>query len=184
MKLAEITHYLELLDAELVDYGVVRKIHLLVVGGVFMIATIGNREATQDIDCWIFDPTFHEREYEQFKGLVDFIAQEQHLHPDWLNDKVADFLSAAGNQQLPPRFPWKENHRFRVLEIYFPAPDYILALKLMAARSKDMQDIPTLLYMCNISTKQQAKVLLDHYIAQDIQKIYQVEEKLQRVFPV
>jgi len=182
VNLAEIIQHLEALDFELVDSGFTRKVQILVIGGVYMLVNLKNRLATQDIDTWIFQPQFHEADYTTLKALIAFVAQDRQLDPDWFNDKVADFLAAAGNGQLPQMSPWQENPRFHVLEFYFPTPDYILALKLMAARPKDMGDIADLCHLCHIANKTQARVLINTYIAEDVQQFYNIEEKLRRVF--
>jgi hypothetical protein len=182
VNVSEIIQHFEALDVELVESGFTRKVQVLAIGGFYMLVNVKNRPSTQDIDTWILHPQFYEADYTTLKALIAFVAQDRQLDVDWFNDKVADFLSAAGNQQLPQMFPWQENIRFRILEFYFPKPDYILALKLMAARPKDMGDITELRHICSITSKAQAYTLINTYIAEEVQQFYKIEEKLRRVF--
>ena len=182
MILAELLQHLEALDRKLVASGFTHPVHILAVGGFYMLVNVKNRPATQDIDTWIFSPQFYEADYVTLQAHIAEVAQERGLHPDWVNDKVAGLLAAASNQQLPPMSAWQENRRFQRLAFYFPLPEYVLALKLLAARPKDLGDIAELLRICRITNKAQAYTLITTYIAQEVQQLYNLEEKLQRVF--
>ena len=86
-----------------------------------MLLAFTARLATKDVDA-IFRPAHSIRE------LAGRIAEDQHLPADWLNDGVKGFVSArhettAGNL---PQFPH--------LRLTMPVPEYLLAMKCMAAR--------------------------------------------------
>ena len=56
---------------------------------------------------------------------------------------------------------WKQ---YGPLHVYVPPKEYILALKIMAGRDKDIADCRILLRQTNIRTRQQAQELLDRYL--------------------
>ena len=107
-------------------------------GGTVMVLAFTARLSTKDVDA-LFQPTPLLRE------IARRIGEEQHLPTDWLNDGVKGFLSArhdvtAGNL---PQFPH--------LRLTMPVPEYLLAMKCMAARiggtSGEASDIPDIVFL-------------------------------------
>lgn len=108
---------------------------LCLFGGTVMVLAFSARISTRDVDA-LFQPT------PLIRDLAKRIGEEQSLPTDWLNDGVKGFVSArhettAGNL---PQFPH--------LRLTMPVPEYLLAMKCMAARlggttgeSSDMPDI-------------------------------------------
>ena len=69
--------------------------------------------------------------------------------------------------------------RYGKLEVFFPPKEYILALKLLAGRRKDRDDILALCQQLQIQTQEQAKALVDHYIPdQEVQQLNHLERTL------
>ena len=65
-----------------------------------------------------------------------------------------------------------------------PTSDYILALKLLAGRQKDRDDIYTLSQQLKIRTREQAQQLVDRYIPnKQVQQINDLDDKLNLFFP-
>ena len=103
---------------------------LCLFGGTVMVLAFTARLSTKDVDA-VFQPTPLIRE------IARRIGEEQHLPEGWLNDGVKGFLSArhdvtAGNL---PRFPH--------LRLTMPVPEYLLAMKCMAARIGGTTDEPS-----------------------------------------
>jgi hypothetical protein len=99
-------------------------------GGTVMVLAFTARLATKDVDA-LFQPT------QAIRELARQIADEQHLPANWLNDGVKGFISSrhevtAGN--LP---------QFSHLRLTMPVPEYLLAMKCMAARLGGTADEPT-----------------------------------------
>jgi len=70
------------------------------------------------------------------------------------------------------------------LEVYLPPEEYILALKLLAGRPKDRDDIFALCKRLQIQTREQAQQVLDRYIPdKQLQQMNKVEKTLTRFFP-
>lgn len=121
------------LSDELGRQGVMGELCLF--GGTVMVLAFSARISTRDVDA-LFQPT------PLIRDLAKRIGEEQSLPTDWLNDGVKGFVSArhettAGNL---PQFPH--------LRLTMPVPEYLLAMKCMAARlggttgeSSDMPDI-------------------------------------------
>ncbi len=76
---------------------------------------------------------------------------------------------------------WK---RFGPLHIYVPPKKYILALKIMAGRDKDLEDCAILLLQTKMKTRQQAQQLLEQYILPEAREknAAQIEYSLNELF--
>jgi len=107
------------LSEELGKRGVTGEICLF--GGTVMLLAFTARLTTKDVDA-LFQPA------QTIREVAKDIANEQNLPLDWLNDGVKGFISArhettTGNL---PQFPH--------LRLTMPVPEYLLAMKCMAAR--------------------------------------------------
>lgn len=127
---------LGLLSSELGRRGVTGELCLF--GGTVMVLAFTARLSTKDVDA-LFQPT------PLIRKLAHRVAEEQQLPADWLNDGVKGFVSArhettAGNL---PQFPH--------LRLTMPVPEYLLAMKCMAARlgstSGEGSDVPDILFL-------------------------------------
>ena len=107
-------------------------------GGTVMVLAFTARLATKDVDA-LFQPATLIRE------IARRIGEEQHLAAGWLNDGVKGFLSTRHNVTTGnlPQFPH--------LRLTMPVPEYLLAMKCMAARiggtSEDASDIPDIVFL-------------------------------------
>ena len=72
---------------------------------------------------------------------------------------MAEFLQSIG--QVPRGKRWLSQGK---LEVYVPDAGYILALKLLSGRDKDLSDIEALLATLGIKNRRQAEALLRRYI--------------------
>jgi hypothetical protein len=84
--------------------------------------------------------------------------------------------------RIPTGKLWK---RYGPLYVYFPPKEYILALKIMAGRSKDLDDCAILLPQTRVKTRLQAQQLIDWYILPEAQQKHaeQIEDSLNTLFP-
>src|SRR6266542_3694940 len=141
---------LRALSDELGKQGVTGEVCLF--GGTVMVLAFTARLTTKDVDA-LFQPTRIIRE------LARRIATEQRLPADWLNDGVKGFVSArhettAGNL---PQFPR--------LRLTMPVPEYLLAMKCMAARlggtTGEPTDIPDIVFLIGQLGLRSAREVLD-----------------------
>lgn len=121
-------------------------------GGTVMVLAFTARLTTKDVDA-LFQPT------QTIRELARRIAGEQHLPADWLNDGVKGFVSArhettAGNL---PQFPH--------LRLTMPVPEYLLAMKCMAARiggtADEPSDVTDIVFLVRHLKLKAAKEVLD-----------------------
>lgn len=127
-----------------------RKGAILMVGGAVMVLTVGNRKSTRDIDASF------EHEAPAIRAAVLEIAHREGLPPDWLNDGAKGFLYSK-----PPVTLWKS---YPGLDIYLPSLDYLLAMKIVAGRLRDIADARALIQSLGFSDPQEVLVILQKYI--------------------
>ena len=108
---------------------------LCLFGGTVMVLAFAARLSTKDVGA-LFQPT------PLIRDLPSRIGEEQGLPADWLNDGVKGFVSTRHETTAGtlPQFPH--------LRLTMPVPEYLLAMKCMAARlggttgeSSDVSDI-------------------------------------------
>lgn len=133
------------------------KGELCLFGGTVMVLAFTARLSTKDVDA-LFQPTPLIRE------AARRIAEEQQLPANWLNDGVRGFLSTrhettAGNL---PQFPH--------LRLTMPVPEYLLAMKCMAARvagteggQSDVPDIVFLVRHLGLKSAQDVLAIVGQY---------------------
>lgn len=147
------------LDRELEARGATAEICLF--GGTVMVLAFAARTSTKDVDA-IFQPAALVRE------LARRVAESSGLPADWLNDGVKVWISArhdttAGN--LP---------QFRSVRLTMPTPEYLLAMKCMAARigstvegADDTADIVFLIRHLGLSTPKAVMEIVSTYYPPD-----------------
>jgi len=121
-------------------------------GGTAMVLAYSARVSTKDVDA-LFQPT------QPIRDLSRQIAAQLDIPESWLNDGVKGFVSdrhelIAGNL---PQFP--------NLRLTMPTPEYLLAMKCMAARLGGLQgepsDVPDILFLIKHLGLRSAKDTLD-----------------------
>lgn len=134
--------------------GVSGEINLL--GGTAMVLGFQARQATKDVDA-IFAPAAEVREEARA------VAEELGLEPDWLNDAAKGFASPAGEFQELLDFDLPG------LRVQLPRPEYLLAMKVMAARaarigdSGDKEDIRFLIRLLRLTSAEQVMAIVQGY---------------------
>ena len=181
MQSQEIERYFQDLGDELELRAFQRPVRIMVVGGVFMLLMVKNRKATEDVDVVLLDfpdTTKPTPETSAFKAAVNAVASRHHLKRKWMNDDVAYFILDMAPDPQP--LLWRE---FKKLHVYLPSREYILALKLMVFRQKDMNDVAALLAELHIATREEAQAIVDRYIPDKRwQEHYLLEDTLEELF--
>jgi len=126
-------------------------------GGTAMVLAFSARISTKDVDA-VFQPATIIRE------LARRISAELHLPPDWLNDGVKGFLSHR-HETTASGLP-----QFAHLRLTAPVPEYLLAMKCMAARigatadeATDVADIVFLIRHLNLQSAKEVLSLVGQY---------------------
>jgi Nucleotidyltransferase of unknown function (DUF6036) len=163
MKAEDIEKYLSQLGQELLKRGMQEPIHLLLIGGAYMLLLTNTARTTDDIDIfWLEEEEGLQRALRPLQDSVIAVAQANQIDPTWLNYMTQ--LLMYDLIIIPEGNLWKT---YGPLYIYTPPKEYILALKLFAGREKDIEDCKILLQQETITTREQAQMLLDRYILPD-----------------
>ena len=124
----KIIEALRALERECARRGIAGEI--CIYGGAEMVLVFDARPATRDVDA-VFCPKA------EILGASRAIADELGIPADWLNDGVKGFLSH--NEELTDDLI-PELESLPNLRIFTPTPEYLLAMKCMAARSEETSE--------------------------------------------
>jgi hypothetical protein len=148
----DIVRALEDLSNRLGKKGVRGEICLF--GGTAMILAFQARQSTRDIDA-VFAPT------SVIRDLVAEIGREQGYADGWFNDGVKGFLSSQ-HDVTAANLP-----QFEHLQVVMPVPEYLFAMKCMAARvgmgDQDGADCSFLAKHLGLNTAKDAFWLVEKY---------------------
>ncbi|MGI8641765.1 MAG: DUF6036 family nucleotidyltransferase [Pyrinomonadaceae bacterium] len=145
MTAEEIEQYLREVGDELELQNV--KGEICLYGGAVMCLVFKARPATKDVDA-IFEPVKY------IRGAISRIPERHNLRQDWLNLAVKMF----DEKKILFDFP--------NLKVYVPTADYLLAMKVLAARAdtEDVSDIKFLINELNLKEiSQLAKIVRKYY---------------------
>ena len=125
---------------------------LCLFGGTVMVLAFTARLSTKDVDA-LFQPS------QSIREAARLIAAEQQLPEDWLNDGVKGFVSAR-HETTPGNLP-----QFPHLRLTMPVPEYLLAMKCMAARlggtTGESSDVPDIVFLIRHLQLNSARDVLD-----------------------
>ncbi len=148
MKVDEMYQALALLGHRLAEEGL--HADIVIAGGAWMALVLGSRGVTKDIDAYISPPA------EPVRQAASEVARELGLPTDWLNDAIKRFFYGT-----PPQELWQE---FEGLRVYAVTADYMLALKVYAARMEDLADVQALIRYLEIRTLSEILDIVERYI--------------------
>ncbi|MGH9900385.1 MAG: hypothetical protein ACRD68_00945 [Pyrinomonadaceae bacterium] len=118
-------------------------------GGAVMCLVYDARPSTKDVDA-VFEPVRYIRK------AAGRIAEAHGLRKDWLNYAVRMFLVPHERRIL---------FDFPHLKVYVPAPDYLLAMKTLAARANtdDRSDVEFLIGKLSLKSPEQVLEIVKNY---------------------
>ncbi|MGI8786926.1 MAG: DUF6036 family nucleotidyltransferase [Pyrinomonadaceae bacterium] len=147
MTAGEIEQYLREVNDELAARNV--KGEICLYGGAVMCLVFKARPATKDVDA-IFEPVKFIRQ------AIAKIAERHDLRQDWLNLAVKMFVVEHEKKIL---------FDFPNLKVFVPTADYLLAMKILAARAdtEDVSDIKFLSKELNLDKVSQAVEIVKRY---------------------
>lgn len=143
----EIQIYLQALNDELATQAVTGELCLF--GGTVMCLVYQARPSTKDVDA-IFVPT------QTIREAAQQVATSYNLSADWLNDAVKGFVVPHAQRIFLD---------FSHLKVYIPEPDYLLAMKAMAARfdTQDADDVRFLIRHLGIQSAETVFQIIENY---------------------
>ncbi|MBK8576215.1 MAG: hypothetical protein IPN90_11250 [Elusimicrobia bacterium] len=118
-------------------------------GGAVMCLVYDARPSTKDVDA-IFFPT------EELRKLISQVGEELKLGDHWLNDGVKGFVV-----DHPRRVLFQKSN----LHVLVPEPDYLLAMKVLAARAdtSDAEDVRFLIKKLGLTKPAEVFRILEQY---------------------
>ncbi len=149
-----ITGLLHELNDELCAMGV--KGEVCLYGGAVMCVVYDARPATKDIDA-VFRPA------EAVRTAAQRVAQAHGLPDTWLNDAVKGFVV---------QHPQRVFAEMPCLKVFVPEPDYLLAMKVLAARveATDKDDVVFLVRRLNLKSPEEVFRIVEHYYPENLIK--------------
>jgi predicted nucleotidyltransferase len=120
--------------------GVVGDVY--VIGGAAMALAYDARRATRDIDA-VFLP--HGIVLEEAQAL----AAEMGLPQWWLNEQASAYVAPGGDPEAPLSFDHPG------LRVSTASPEHLLAMKTIAARRRDTDDLLLLVGLLDLTTPEQ-----------------------------
>jgi hypothetical protein len=195
----QIVQYLEELAQVLSTLQVNNPFYMLVTGGAYMILR-KKRRFTEDIDFALLEPPPTQEKTlltlkvlrsevsrnmvpfaQEFKDAVKIVAGRYpgQLDADWLNDEAAVYY--YDDAPIVDATFWRSFGG--LLFVYLPTAEYIFATKIAASRDKDEKDITLLIKELQIVRRAQAKAIVNKYLLPEAQEFWEVEERLEELFP-
>lgn len=148
----ELLKALQLLGHRLAEQGA--HADIVIAGGAWMVLLLNSRGVTKDIDAYFAPPT------EPVREAVQVVANELGLPSDWLNDGIKGFFFGT-----PPQELWVT---YEELSVYAVTADYMLALKVYAARNEDQVDVQTLIRHLEIQSVDEVLNMVERYIPKSL----------------
>jgi hypothetical protein len=167
MTAEEIEQYLREVNDELALQNM--KGEICLYGGAVMCLVFKARPATKDIDA-IFEPV------KFIRSAISKIAERYNLRQDWLNLAVRMFVVEHEKRIL---------FDLPNLKVFIPPTDYLLAMKILAARAdtEDVLDIEFLLKEINLNEiADVTEIVRKYYPKKEIkpETIFLLEEILEK----
>jgi hypothetical protein len=125
------------LGERLARRGVVADVY--VFGGEAMALAYDARSVTCDIDA-IFEP------HGVVRDEARVVAEELGLPPWWLNEQASSYVAAGGDSAAPRVFDHPG------LRVSAASPEHLLAMKVLASRRRDSEDIRVLIKRLGLDT--------------------------------
>jgi hypothetical protein len=112
---------------------------LYVFGGAAMALAYDARRSTRDIDA-VFQP--HGVVLDEARAVADELGLPQW----WLNEQASTYVASGGDSNAPRVFDHPG------LRVSAASPEHLLAMKVLAARRRDADDIRFLVKHLNLTT--------------------------------
>jgi hypothetical protein len=128
------------------------KGEICLYGGAVMCLAYDARPSTKDVDA-IFHPSA------ELRHIIAQVGEELKIGPQWLNDGVKGFVV-----EHPRSIFFQKSH----LQVFVPEPDYLLAMKVLAARAdtSDADDVRFLIKKLGLTKPEQVFGILEQYYPQ------------------
>ncbi len=144
----DIMKYLSMMNDELQKAG--HRGEIVLAGGAVMLLVIKSRAMTKDVDAYFGVQS------DQIRKAARAVARKEGLPDDWLNDGVKGFFYGT-----PPQLQLAS---FSHLNVYTVTPEYMIAMKAVAGRSGDIDDLKSLVRHVGIKSAEAALEIIEEYV--------------------
>lgn len=156
------------LGDDLADKGM--RAEMFIVGGAAMSLVYNTRRTTRDIDA-VFEPKM------AIYAAARRLAERHNLSADWLNDAVKGLLPGKDPNA-------REYFQRRGISVSVPSPQYLLALKVAAARvDRDADDIRALATICGLTTAGEVLAITEQVMGSRANLLPKVQFLVEEMFP-
>lgn len=124
-----------------------------IVGGAAIAFTGSTRRRTKDIDASYANPA-------EVEAVAREMAAEYGLPSDWINSSAAAWI--------PPGATWLEVDLDAPIHARAASAETLLAMKLSAARERDLPDIQYLAQKLHVGPEEAARIAEDQYGDDDV----------------
>jgi predicted nucleotidyltransferase len=124
---------------------------IVIVGGAWMTLVLRSREATRDVDAYLGP-----EHAAAIRDAATRVAGRHGLPDDWLNDAVKGFFAS-----VPETVDWADYPGLRVQAV---TPEYMLAMKALAARPQDIDDIRTLIDHLGLASAEAVLEIVERHV--------------------
>lgn len=124
---------------------------IVIVGGAWMTLVLRSREATRDVDAYLAPESAT-----AIRDAAARVAARHDLPSDWLNDAVKGFFATP-----PEVVDWAE---FPGLRVQAVTAEYMLAMKALAARPQDVDDLRVLVSHLGLENAADALVVVERHV--------------------
>jgi hypothetical protein len=137
------------------DQHLLSSFDVILIGGAAMILYFGSSRATRDVDVLVL-----RGDVAELRQAVKAVADKHDLLEDWLNDAAKGFADI-----LPPDFynrlvPLEMS--FRHIRLYALGRPEQAALKIVALREQDLEDLEILLPQMSDADKESLIKIMNH----------------------
>lgn len=161
----DIMRYFELVNEKLKTEG--HRGEIVLAGGAVMLLVLKSREMTKDVDAYFGVPSEHVR------NAALAVAREEGLPDDWLNDGVKGFFYGT-----PPQ---DQLASFSNLNVYHVSPRYMIAMKALAGRPEDIEDLKALIRFTGLNDVDQVLRVVQEYVPPHLLRP-QVQYNIEAIF--
>lgn len=126
-----------------------------VVGGAAMALGYDSKRYTRDIDALVLDG------YDYLIKAVQEVARRRGLLTSWFNEQAVPFISKAKDSR--PLVVFDDP----ALRVFAASPEHLLAMKAVASRPSDVNDIHTLSRILGITTSAEVIEVVGRYFPRE-----------------
>ena len=142
---AAIQRAFEGLEAHLATRGL--RAHIYIVGGAALMLAHRRSRSTMDVDALLIDHR------DAVLAAARSVAQQQGLHDNWLNDEVLWISVLPTQPDVRAKVYFDSPH----LVVTGASAAHVLAMKVQAARGRDLEDIKSLVRELEITTMDEVR---------------------------